>query len=168
MSLKIGSVVIPVESGFAIQQSYNKILSRTLLRAKSGTGIPQSRWQKLRSTISGAGWVPAAVDALDVGIGHAVHCVESLSAYGASTSITIPHSYRTDAGYTVQGAALVNGDIVTTPVSMAAQVATLTAVSGATQYQVIYYPIITGLLTISKSGDVDNKTHGWTIDVEEL
>ncbi len=168
MSLKIGNIVIPAEAGFNITQSYGQILARTLLRAKSGTGIPQSRWQKLRSTINGAGWFPAAMEGLVMGSGHAVHCVKALSAYGATTSITIPHSYRTDAGYTVQAFALVNGALVSTPVAMAGQEATLTAVSGATQYQVDYYPIITGLLTISKSGDVENETHGWTIEVEEL
>lgn len=168
MSLKIGNVVIPDESGFEIRQRYGQILARSVLRAKSGAGIVQYRWQKLRSTINGNGWLPAALDGIDQSVGQTVSCVASLSVYGATTSITIPHSYRTDSGYTVQADALVAGELISTPVSMAGQVATLTAVAGAEQYQVIYYPVITGLLTISKGADLDNQTHDWTIEIEEL
>lgn len=167
MSLKIGNIIIPDIAGFDIRQSYDPILARTLLRTKSGNGIAQSRWKKIGSTISGSGWEPAALDAIDMGAMHAVYCVEPLSAYGATTIITIPHNYRTDAGYTVQAAALVSDELVSTAVSMAGQVATLTAVAGAVQYQVIYYPIITGLLTVKKSGDLDNQVRGWTIELEE-
>ena len=167
MSLKIGIIIIPGIAGFDIRQTYDPILARTLLRTKSGNGIAQSRWSKIRSTISGSGWEPAALDAIDFGIMHDVHCVEPLSAYGATTTITIPHSFRSDTGYTVQAAALVADELVNTPVSMAGQVATLTAVAGAMQYQVIYFPIITGLLTVKKSGDVDNQVRSWTIELEE-
>lgn len=167
MSLKIGALIIPRQAGFTLRQSYDPILARTLLRSKSGAGIGQTRWAKLRSSITGSGWQPAALDAIDLSIMHAVHCVETLSAYSATTAVTIPHTYRTDTGYTVQAWALVGNILVSTPVSMAGQVATVTAVSGALQYQVDYYPIITGLVTISKSGDVDAQTKSWTIEIEQ-
>lgn len=166
--IKIGNIAIAPAAGFEVRQTYDDDLARTLLRMKSGAGVIQYRWRKTRSRISGNGWEPAALDAIDRSVSHAVSCVEPLSVYGATTSITIPHTYRTDTGYTVQAAALLGDEIVATPVSMAGQNATLTAVSGATQYQVIYYPIITGMLTISKSGDVDNQTRSWSIEVEEL
>lgn len=167
MSLKIGNIIIPREAGFTLRQTYDPILARTLLRTKSGNGIGQTRWAKLRSSITGSGWQPAALDAIDLSVMHAVHCVETLSAYSATTTVTLPHAFRTDTGYTVQAWALVGKSLVSTPVSMAGQVATVTAVSGALQYQVDYYPIITGLVTISKSGDVDAQTKSWTIEIEQ-
>lgn len=168
MSLKIGNIVIPGQAGFDLRQAYEPILARTLLRAKSGSGIPQFRWQKIRSTIAGSGWYPTALDALDLSATHAVSCIEPMSVYGAGTAITIPHTFRTDSGYSVQAAALLGDDLVETAVSMAGQVATLTPVAGASQYQVIYFPIITGLLTVNKSGDIDNQLRGWTIEAEEV
>ncbi len=167
MSIKIGSIVIPYSSGFDVRQTYEEIEAKTTLRTRSGAAILQSRWKRLKSTISGSGWNPAALDGIDKTIMQDVYCVEPLSVYGATVSITIPHSYRTDAEYIPQGAALVDGDIVATPVSLSGQTATLTAVAGATQYQVNYYPIITGVLTITKSGDIDNQVRGWTIQVEQ-
>lgn len=168
MTLKIDNIVIPGQAGFDVRQTYEPIFSRTLLRAKSGAGIIQSRWKKLRSTINGSGWEGAALDGIDLETSHTVSCVEPLILYSATTSATIPHTYRTDTGYTVQAAALVGDELIPTPVSLAGQAATITAVSGATQYQVIYYPILTAMLTISKSGDIDNQQRSWTIEVEEL
>lgn len=167
MSVKIGNITIPDASGFDVRQTYEEIASKTTLRTKSGGAILQSRWKRIKSTITGSGWEPAAIDAIDTAAMQTVYCVEPLSVYGSSTTIVIPHQYRTESEYAPQASALVSGLLVATPLSMAGQTATITAVSGATQYQVNYYPIITGILTISKSGDIDNQVRGWTLTVEQ-
>lgn len=167
MTLKIGSIEIPGMSGFDLRQTYEEEKAETLLRAKSGAGILQQRWKKLQSTISGNGWLPVAIDAIDTNAALAVSCIAPLAVYGASTSITLPRSYRTDEDYAPQGIALVNGEAVNTSISLAGQVATLGAVAGASQYQVIYVPILTGFVSISRDHDASSGLAAWSISVQE-
>jgi hypothetical protein len=167
MSLKIGSVAIPFVSGFDIRQTYDELSAKTILRSKSGAAILQSRWQKLKSTISGSSWLPAAIDSIDKTVMQTVSCVAPLSVFGATTTITIPRTFRTETDYAPQAIAIVNGEMIETTLSLAGSVCTLAAVSGATQYQVVYYPIITGVISINKDHDTSNQLGGWTIELEE-
>lgn len=167
MSLKIGSVIVPFISGFDVRQTYDELSAKTTLRTKSGSAVLQSRWQKLKSTITGSGWLPAAIDGIDKTVMLAVHCVAPLAQYGATTSITLPRTFRTDGDYTPQAAAIVGTEMVETTISISGQVCTLGAVSGATQYQVVYYPVITGVISVKKYHDTGNQLTGWAIELEE-
>lgn len=167
MTLKLDSILFPDEAAFGIQQSIEPLLARTLRRSMNGTLKIQSRWQKLRSAVSGSGWLPLGLDAIDLSVNHAMHCIKALSVSAAGNVITIPRAFRLDAPYAPQGAAVVNGEVLSTPVSLLGSVATLTPIVGASQYQVLYYPIITGAVVISSSVDVDNQVEAWTLEIEE-
>lgn len=165
--IKLGSIIIPVVSGFDIAQTYDAINARTIQRYKDGGALVQSRYNKLHSTISASGWIPAPFDAIDSNQPIAVSCIAPLCVFGATTGIVIPRNYRTDSNFTGQAFALVGDEVVETAVSLVGQAATLTAVADAAQYQVIYYPIITGILTISQEYDDSMNVMRWTIDLEE-
>lgn len=167
MSLKIGSVEIPHISGFDVRQTYEELAAKTILRTKSGSAVLQTRWQKLKSSISGSGWLPAALDGIDKTAMQAVSCVAPLAEFGATTSITLPRTFRTETDYYPQAVAIKSGDMIATSISITGQVCTLGAVSGADQYQVVYYPIITGVIRIDKDHNVSQQLGGWSITLEE-
>lgn len=167
MTIIIGGISISPPAGFDLRQTLDPVEAKTILRTLNGTGILQYRWKKLRSTITGSGWLPDGLDAVDADNAVAVSCIEPLSVASASNIITIPRAFRPDLPYAPQGAAIVDGQLMRTPVSLAAAVATLTAVSGATQYHVVYYPVITGFVTIRRQFDDANQVCGWTIEIEE-
>lgn len=166
MIIVAGINIAPV-AGFEVRQTLEPIEAKTLLRTLNGTGILQSRWRKLSSTITGTGWLPDGLDALNTDAAVAVSCIEPLSVASASNIITIPRVFRTDAPYAPQGAAIVDGQLVPTPLTLAGSVATLTTVPGATQYHVVYYPVITGFVTIRRQFDEFRQEHNWTIEVQE-
>lgn len=167
MSLKIGSLTISAEAGFSLKQTYQPILARTLKRSKNGTLTIQSRYRKLQSRISGSGWLPDGLDAIDTDALQAVSCIQALSVASASNVITIPRPFRTDTGFTVQGVAIVSDQSVVTSVSMAGSVATLTPVAGASQYHSVYYPVLTCALSINRQFDEDAQTWSWDIEAIE-
>jgi hypothetical protein len=165
--IKIGAISIPDEAAFDIRQSYTPLGGKALLRTKNGAAILQQRWQKLSSTITGSGWLPDGLDAVDVSASQAVYCIAPLSVLSASNVITIPRTFRTDGDYVAQGVAIVGGEMLATPAAVAGQVATLTVVAGATQYMVVYYPVITGFITVDRQFDEANQLQSWTIDVQQ-
>lgn len=163
----IGGIAVADLAGFDIRQGYNELAGKALLRTKNGTAILQTRWKKLASSITGMGWLPDGLDGLDTAVAHAVHCIAPLSVAAASNIITIPRAFRTDTDFAPQGGAIVGNEFVATPVALAGAAATLTAVAGATQYHVVYYPIITGFVTVDRQFDEAGQTQSWTIDVQE-
>lgn len=166
MSLIIGGITIPGLAGFSLKQTYQPILARTLKRSKNGTLTIQSRYRKLQSRISGSGWLPDGLDAIDTDAPQAVSCIHGLSIAAASNVITIPRPFRTDSGFTVQGVAIVNDQSVVTSVALAGSVATLTPVAGASQYHILYYPVLTCAISINRQFDEDTQT--WSFDIEAI
>ncbi|MGR8932215.1 MAG: hypothetical protein ACU836_16415 [Gammaproteobacteria bacterium] len=162
----IGGIAISDHAGHEIRQTITEAGGRTMRRTKNGTPIVMQRWVALNSTISGTGWMPDGLDGLDLTQLHDVYCIQSLSVASASNVITIPRNFRIDAGYEPQGATIIDGAPVETAVALAGSVATLTPVAGATQYQILYYPIINGALTLDRNFDERAGEWTWTIDVQ--
>lgn len=170
MSLIIAGITIPFDdagSAFGISQNYQPFGPRKVMRARSGAGRVASRWAKLKSTISGSSWLPVGLDGISKNTAVAVSCVAPLCIAEADNAITLPHSYRTDAPYAPFGIAIVNGQPVETTASMVGQVCTLGTVAGASQYQVNYYPILTGFISVTRAHDVQREQGGWTIEFEQ-
>lgn len=167
MSLIIAGIPLPIQAGLDIRQTLDPVEAKTLLRTLNGTGILQSRWKKLSSTITGTGWLPDGLDAIDTDAAVSVSCIAPLSVASASNIITIPRVCRTDAPYDPHGASIVGMQMIPTPVVMAGSVATLTPVSGATQYHIVYYPVITGFVTIRRQSLDAEQEHSWEIEVQE-
>lgn len=167
MSLKIGATTIIPHAGFDIRQSYDMLQARYARRAMNGNLRVQQRWQKLQSSISGSGWLPDGLDGINLALFYDVSCIQPLSADAAGNIIAVPRVFRSDAPYAPQGIAIVNDEPVPTTLALVGNVATLDTVAGASRYQVLYYPIITGMLSIARQFDDANGVSGWTIEVEE-
>jgi len=167
--LKIGSgFELPVYAGFDVTQRYEPIGGETILRACSGRGIKQMTWRKTRIVTSGGGWVPDGIQSLDFSAQYAVGCIvaETIPAVLATRQATLPTTRRTDTGHTPFGLAqLPGGQTVESAVSIVANVATVTAVSGAVAYQVGYYPLLTCWINRpTKSGPA----YAWELVAEEV
>lgn len=154
--LKIGNFELPVYASFDLTQRYEPMGGETILRAGNGRGILQRTWRKTRVFTSGNGWVPPGLQSLDYTIQHAVACIspETVPAVFSTRQATLPATRRADSGHVPYGLAqLTGGQTVEAAVTMATNVATVAAVSGAVAYQVGYYPLLTcWLLLPSRSG----------------
>jgi hypothetical protein len=172
MSLEIGTLVIPLLAGMDIDQQYSALGSETILRAVSGRGIKQMTYNRMRVTTGGSGWMPAGLEALDFTAQHVIKCVvpRGLTAVFATRQATLPAARRSDGDYTPFGTALLAaGRAVNTPVSMAGNVATCTAVSGAVSYHVSYYPAPTvWIMRPETSGSLADASYRWDIVAEEV
>ena len=143
-SFELGGVVVPLTAALGLNQSIGQAGGRSRLRFANGAQIAQQAWSKLRISLSGDGWVPLGLDGLNYqatmtfksGVPHALR--------SNSGVVTLPAGRRTDAGYLPFARAhLPSGQDQTTAVSLAGNVATCAAVTGALSYTVSYYPEIT-------------------------
>lgn len=169
-TLKIGSLEIPARGALDLSQTYETLGGDAILRVITGAGIKQSTWSKLRTVISGRGWLPAGLATLDTTTQQAIACVvpRSVTCNG-SLQATLPAGRRADAGYTPWAAALMpDGGVVGTPVSFAVNLGTVTPVTNAIGYQILYYPLITCWVSRpTESGELGDASYGWELVAEE-
>ena len=177
MFFVLGGVVVPVESVLDFTQGYEPMGGTARLRLMSGAAVQQVWWRKLRTTLSGAGWWPSGLEGLDYDSALTLLCAAPRTLLSASNVIALPAARRTDAGYTPIGHARLpgggtqvgGGDLVPTPLSIASHVATLTPVTGATGYQVAYWPALSVLADPpSMESDLPAAAHRWTLTAEEI
>lgn len=172
MSLLIGSVSIPQIAALDLDQQYQPIGGEAILRACSGRGIKQMTYQRLRITTSGSGWLPAGLAELDFTAQHVLGCVvpRGVPAVFATRQATLPAARRSDSGFTPFATALLpGGQAMSTPVSLAGNVATCTAVTDAVAYRVNYYPAPTvWLMRPSESGSQSDASYRWELIAEEV
>lgn len=172
MSFEIGSLAIPLVAGFDLQQSYEHIGGESIIRAMSGRAIKQATYGRLRVITSGSGWMPAGLQTIDRSAQHVVKCIKprTVPAVFATRQATLPAGRRTDAGYTPWGYAILSdGSAVDSSVSLAGNVATVAAVSGAVAYAVSYIPQLTAYaMPPTESGDMAGATYRWEIVLEEI
>lgn len=173
MILKIGSIDLPLVSGLDIEQTYEPIGGETVLRTLGGAGIKQTTWQKLRTTISGSGWIPAGLASLDTTAQQVIGCIvpRAVPCVFATRQATLPVARRSDAGHIPWGFAIMaDNTVFTTTASLSTNVATVDAVSGAVAYQAVYLPSLTCWLTrrVSDSGNRSEASYRWEIVAEEV
>ena len=169
--LKFGSVEIPARACLDLDQTYEPIGGESILRTLSGTGIKQTTWKKLRTTISGGGWIPNGLAAVDFTQQQVIACIVPRSVVcDGSRQAVLPAARRADTGYTPWAFALMDdGSVVSTPVSIATNTATATAVTGAIGYQVLYYPLLTCWANRPRdSGTLGEASYRWEIVAEEV
>ncbi|MBS0289833.1 MAG: hypothetical protein JSS07_07370 [Proteobacteria bacterium] len=61
MNFQLGGITIPILAGLEFTQTYEPIGGSVLQRMQSGKAIKQTHYRKLRTTLSGQGWVPAGL-----------------------------------------------------------------------------------------------------------
>lgn len=165
ISLIIAGYVIPWHARHGLAQTYEVIGGRTRGRKLSGAGYVQQHWAKLRTTISGEGSLPAPLAGLDPATSYEISCAEPRVIAGTA-SITLPAGRRSDVAPI--GYAVLDGLLVETPVSIAGNVASLTAVTGAQHYEVRYWPKFTAHLEIEAEADVNGAARRWRVVAEEV
>jgi hypothetical protein len=164
----IGSVYVPVESANEITEEWHEVKGRTDLRTLGGVGVRQTHWVRLGCSLTGQGWYPEGLAALDYGSQLTIAGSVKRSVQGASNVITLPTARRTDTGYEPTGYAVVYGRRTPTTISVLSGVATLGVVSGASSYGVDYYPQITAYADFRTTGRPNDLNFGWTITAEQV
>jgi len=172
MWFELGGVQVAVESALDFSQSYELVEGSADVTLMSGRTVRQVWYRKLRTTLSFTGWWPAGLDGLDFRAPLTLLCAAPRQIQSPTVTVTLPPDRRTDAGYTPQGYAIVRGqsrqvgggDLVPTPLTLAGDVATLTAVDGAIGYEVAYWPALTVFAHVdSMDSDIGGATHRRTL-----
>lgn len=164
-----GTVTVTLEPSLSIglRQDYRPIEAATLHRMADGTGLKQSRWSKLATTLSGDEVLPVSLEALDYSSPMAIWCVQPRRLSSVSAVIALPAARRTDVP--PYGFALVSGRLVPVDVAVVGDVATLDTVAGASGYALYYHPILTVYaVRPTESGDIRNARYGWELTAEEV
>lgn len=155
------TVVVPTHAALDFRQSYEPIGGTALLRLNDGKAVKQHHWRKTATSISGSGWLPPGVHALNYAEPILLHCAAPRAITSPSPGISIPGSYRTDVGYFPFGRAFVNGEWVNHTLGV--------AVPGAAYYQAVYFPILTVYAEPpSETTDAEAAEYAWQITGEEV
>ncbi len=169
MNFKLGGISIPVNAGLEFSQSYEMIGGTVTQRMQSGRAIKQTHFNKLRTVLSGQGWVPAGLDGLDYSTPLLLKCVAPRSVSSTNTQFTIPANRRNDPGFEPKAYAVVSGSLVETEITLNADIASLDAVPGALTYQVHYYPeILVFAEPPQTQGNMTGAEFSWTLTCEEV
>lgn len=170
--LKIGALSIPTVAALELSQEYPHLDPESIFRTVDGTGIKQMTWSKQRIVTSGSGWLPAGLDTLDTSAQMVLSCIapRAVPANFSTRQATLPVKRRSDSGHVPWGVALMaDGSPVYTAASMAGNVATLTAVTGAVAYQALYLPEYTvWAMRPTESGNRGDATYQWQLTCEEV
>lgn len=172
MTLKLGTLEIPLLAALDLEQAYEPIGGEGIFRTVNGSGLKQATWKKTRITTSGGGWLPAGLESLDVNAQLTLSCIvpRAVPAVFATRQATLPAARRSDTGHTPWGIAfLSDGSPVKTTASLAGNVATLAAVSGAVAYQAMYLPQFTvWAMRPTDSGTRGDASYRWQLVCEEV
>ena len=166
--LIIGGVEIALQT-FPASQDYDVLEGATVHRMLNGAAAKQSHWRKITTRISGDGWAPAALAGVDWTAPVEISCIQARAIHSATVNATLPAARRSDLGTNVYCRAVVNGELVATPVSVVGNAATATAVASATSYQFYYYPKLSCYSSgPSESLDLSGAAYGWSLEAEEV
>lgn len=166
--LKIAGVEVALHT-FPTSQTYGVLEGATLHRMLNGAGAKQTHWRKLATQISGDGWAPVALAGVNWTVPIEIACIQPRSIHSATAVATLPAARRSDLTNNVYARAVVNGELVETPVALAGDVATATAVAGATSYQFWYYPKLNFYSSgPSESLDLSGAAYAWELSAEEV
>lgn len=168
-TLVIDGQALPSLALLSFQVVYDEIAARSTMRRANGAA---DRWQsyggKVKATITAEGWTPLGLVAADLVSPVLVGMPSPRAVRGPSSVITMPAARRNGGIYDPVGFAEVAGELVSTPVALAGDVATLDVVAGAAGYRVQYFPEYLALLSISSETlDSMSGVYQWTLIAEE-
>jgi Arc/MetJ family transcription regulator len=139
----LGGLSLPFESHLDLNQDYDEERASTITRHCDGSARKQTAWRgKVKTKITGRGWIPPGFGMLDFSAPLEMSCIALRAVTSSGNAITIPAARRNDQGFEPFAYATVNGGKVDAALSLAGDVATVGAVSGAAFYTVCYYPKI--------------------------
>ncbi|MFI8384816.1 hypothetical protein [Pseudomonas sp. NPDC079086] len=109
------------------------------VRLSNGTLVSMTRWSKASGAISVQGWIQPGIDALDFTQIMELRSTQVHTAQGAGLVFELTSTPRPDQAPWAW--AVVDGELVPAEVSTVGRTATVTAVAGATSYQVWWMPV---------------------------
>lgn len=161
--LMLGGIPIVLHAG-APDLSEQKIGGWSQDRMSDGALVKQTHWQKAAGSISASGWIPPGLDGLDYTGTLELRSTQVSNMQSAGLEFALPTTPRPDQA--PWASALVGEQWVDAEVSTADGVATVTAVPGASLYQVLWLPVY----TVSADRPVKTQSGGiqsWSISWEE-
>jgi len=166
----IGGIEQPIAAIAGFSQDYVDLDASNTERMADGSLDVATYWSgKLRTELSGDGWVPPVFSGIATDAPLVLACGIARAIWSGSTAITLPAARRTDSGHTPLAFALVDGNLVATDYTLTVNAATLTAVTGASAYVMWYWPQITAVvLDVSHTGDTAAGLHRWRLVAEEV
>ena len=174
--LIINGQKIPTESIVGFQQTYTPLEVSSVVRlGPNGTGKKRTLWNgKLSTQIAGNGWIPPGLSGLDTSAPLSLACAAPLSKSGGAAGINIGPSStrRNDADFTPLAFAIL-GDGTRQEASLTVASngdCTITPVTGAAYYLVMYWPILQVLITTppKETGDMMAGDYSWQLEAEEV
>jgi len=166
--LSVAGQQVPRLAGLRISQTYEEIGGFVLLRMMNGAGVKQSHWKKVRTVISGDGWIPAGLQSIDYSAPVTIKCVAPRSVYSDNPIIALPAGRRADAApYAFAIAA--DGSPVNAQCVLAGDELTITAVAGAIGYVAHFFPeLVCFADPPSERHDSGSNQAGWELTAEEV
>ena len=169
MNFELSDFSIPLKSGLEFSQTYELIGGTVTQRMQSGKAIKQTHFNKIRTVISGQGWMPPGLDSLDYSLPLVLKCVTPRVISSLSNQLTLPSGRRTDVGFEPKGYALKSGELLEVNLIINADMAILENISAASSYQVHYYPQILVFADPPQiQGNLSNAEFSWSITCEEV
>lgn len=170
---KLGDVDVPLESVLQFEQTYDYVSDNNVIRMANADGIClfNPLTEKIKTTISGSGWVVPALNGINYRGVLTLKCAAPLGIDGATVTIPLPAARRMDSGFEPYGYALMpDGSEVDTSINIVGDIATLGAVAGAARYNVKYFPEIQVITTKKprNSSNVSRAEHRWSAEFEEV
>lgn len=135
----------------------------------------QRNWGgKVRTVIEGQGRLPDGLVSFgseDPRIPHLISCFEPMDLHTTSTSILLPAANRrvdmyefNPVGYGISQ----DGNLIPTKATVVGDNITLTSVTGATAYKLMYWPVLYAfIVSIQHTGDAKKNIFGWRITAEQ-
>ncbi|MCP4342122.1 MAG: hypothetical protein GY799_25370 [Desulfobulbaceae bacterium] len=165
--LTIGGIPYGSRETIDLAQSYSTVEGgRRYVRTADGKLITQCFWSKLKTIISGGGWIPPGMDSLEEGADYAVKCLVPRTVSSATVAVTIPAGRRSDID--LDYTAMVDDTCTAGTASIATNDVTFTAPVGAQSYRVGYVPELTmRLVKKTMSGQAWSANWAWTLEFEE-
>jgi hypothetical protein len=166
----LGGLSLPFESHLDLSQDYEEELASRITRHCDGSARKQTCWRgKLKTRISGQGWIPPGFDLLDFESSMEMSCIALRAITSASNVITIPDARRSDRGFAPFAYATVDGGKRDTTMTLSGNVATVATVTGAAFYTVCWYPKITVFATLpNQRHDAINDRYSWDFEAREV
>jgi hypothetical protein len=157
----LGGIPIVLHAG-APELSEEETGGSSLVRLSLGAAVKMTRYQKMAGAISGQGWIPPGLDGLDYSAPLELRSTQVSNMQSSGLTFELPTTPRPDQA--PWAFALVGDQFLPAAVSTAAGVATVTAVAGASLYQVWWFPVYSVFATRPpKTQSSGTASHSWSI-----
>jgi hypothetical protein len=167
----LGALSLPFEAHLELSQDYEEEIDKRLTRHADGSARQQINWRgKIKTRLTGAGWIPPGFDLLDYENSLEMSCIAAKSVISQDRVITIPSARRADAGFEPCAIASVDGGRVDAAITgTVGNVVIVAPVANAQFYTVFYYPKINVFASLpTQRHDAINDKYSWELEAREV